>query len=103
MLPISSVASTNFQCQCGCVEATAENWQLAILVMATLSHWQHYKKKTKRRHKLNTKRCAAEDVLLRTFCSFPAQGLGGWCAGAMGNVANITLSSFRPTQSKFKK
>jgi hypothetical protein len=30
---------------------------------------------------LDTKRCAAEDVLLRTFCSSPAQGLGGWCAG----------------------
>ncbi|MBO7165988.1 MAG: hypothetical protein J6V88_00500, partial [Kiritimatiellae bacterium] len=31
--------------------------------------------------KPNTKRCAAEDVLLRTFCPFSAQGLGGWCAG----------------------
>jgi hypothetical protein len=29
-------------------------------------------------------------VLLRTFCSFPAQGLGEWCVGAMGNVANIS-------------
>ena len=27
------------------------------------------------------KRCAAEDVLLRTFCPFPAQGFGRWCAG----------------------
>ena len=27
-----------------------------------------------------TKRCAAEKVLLRTFCPFTAQGLGGWCA-----------------------
>ena len=41
MLSISSVASINFQCHCGCVEATAENCQLAILVMATLSHWKH--------------------------------------------------------------
>ena len=29
--------------------------------------------------KPNTKRCAAEDVLLRTFYSFPEQGLGGCC------------------------
>ena len=35
----------------------------------------------KRRHKANTKRGAVEDVLLRTFCPFPAQGLGRWCAG----------------------
>ena len=35
----------------------------------------------KRRHKSNTKRCAVEDDLLRTFCSFLAQGLGGWYAG----------------------
>ena len=41
MLPISNVASINFQSQCACVEATAENWQLVPLVMATLSHWQH--------------------------------------------------------------
>ena len=27
------------------------------------------------------KRCAAETVLLRTFCPFPAQGFGRWCAG----------------------
>ena len=27
----------------------------------------------------DTKRCAAKDDLLRTFCSFTAQGLGGWC------------------------
>ena len=31
--------------------------------------------------KPTTKRCAAEDVLLCTFCSFLAQGLGGWYAG----------------------
>ena len=37
--PVLPVAVFNFQC--GCVEATAENWQLVPLVMATLSHWQH--------------------------------------------------------------
>ena len=41
MLPISSVASTSFQSQCACVEATAGNWQLATLVMATLPYCQH--------------------------------------------------------------
>ena len=45
--------------------------------------------------KPNTKRCAAEDVLLRTFCSFPAQGLGGWCAAAMGNVVNIQCCQYQ--------
>ena len=31
----------------------------------------------------NTKRCVAKEALLRTFCPFPAQGLGRWCAGVV--------------------
>ena len=62
------------------------NWQLTALVLATLPHWQHstgtpYHTPPKRRHKANTKRCVAEYIWLRTFSSFPAQGLGEWCAG----------------------
>ena len=47
---------------------------LATFNRSTASH------APKRRYKANTKRCAAEDVLLRTFCSLLAQGLGGWYA-----------------------
>ena len=38
-----------------------------------------------------------EAVLLRTFCPFPAQGLGGWCAGMVwkwvGELANARTHS----------
>ena len=54
------------------------NWQLTALVMATMAYWQHltsHHAPPKRRRKAGNKRCVAKDVLLRTFCPFPAQGL----------------------------
>jgi hypothetical protein len=82
MLPISNVASASFQFSFFNPQLETRNQQPALaleLVTRTISIGNIKK------HKViiepDTKRCAAEDVLLRTFCSFPAQGLGEWCAG----------------------
>ena len=42
----------------------------------------------------NTKRCVAKEALLRTFCSFLAQGLGGWCAGLVWDGADGRKNAF---------
>ena len=36
-----NVASTNANFQFVCAYATAGNWELATLELATLAHWQH--------------------------------------------------------------
>ena len=76
------------------------NWQLTALLMATMAYWQHltpHHAPPKRRRKAGNKRCVAKDVLLRTFCPFPAQGLGGWCAEIVSKRGNNAKKQYGKT------